>query len=352
MSVSVVIPCLNEEECLEECIKRVKEAFKDEPDLEILVADNGSTDRSREIAEAAGARVVEERRRGYGAAILRGFAEAGADYIVVGDADNTYDFRDGYWLVQKLKEGFEFAIGDRLHGEQEKGAMPWLHRHIGTPILTFILNLFYRTRVKDINCGLRAIRRDVLPRLKLRSPGMEFASEMVIHARKANLKIAEMPIRYYKRGGGEAKLRTLRDGWRHLRFILLFAPFHFFMIPGLIGVGVSAWYLMNDRMGFQVLGSLILLTSFQVMIFGVLAKTFLWTIDSFVVDKWFGAWMDRFLLEHGILSALIIFGIGAYFIGQFDISSLIRGSTFLAAGIQIFFSSFLISMILLKRQDK
>jgi len=352
MSVSIVIPCLNEEDSIVECVRRVKKAFSEEENLEILISDNGSTDRSHELAIQEGARVVEERRRGYGAAVLCGLREAKGDFVVIGDADNTYDFEDSKALVQKLYDGYEFAIGNRLAGQAEKGAMPWAHQHIGTPILGMILNFFYGSKVKDINCGLRAIRRDCVDRLKLRSPGMEFASEMVIHAQKAGLKIAELPIRYYRRRGGDVKLRTFRDGWRHLRFILLFAPFYFFVIPGLIAFAVSLYFFASSRLGLIVLGSLSLLSAFQIVIFGILAKTYLWTVDSFVVDRHFGIWIDRFKLEYGILKAVLFMLVGVIFFGQIDIANLIRGSTFLAAGVQIFFCSFLISIILFKRRDK
>lgn len=351
MSVSVIIPCLNEEASIAECIQRVKKAFAHESDLEVLVADNGSEDRSQEIAQAEGAKVIEERRRGYGAALLRGFAEAKGDFLVMGDADNTYDFEDAVPLVEALKQGADFAIGNRLTGLAEKGAMPTLHQHLGTPALTGVLNLFYGSKVKDINCGLRALRREAVARLRLKSPGMEFASEMVIHAQKAGLKIEERPIRYYVRRGGEAKLRTLRDGWRHLRFILLFAPFYFFVIPSLLGILASFYLLASDAFGVQVLGSLSFLTSFQILLFGVLAKAYLWTVDSFVVDKAFGSWIQKFRLEYGILKSLIIILLGSWFFAQIDLANLIRGSTFLAAGIQVFFSSFLLSIILFKGRN-
>lgn len=352
MSVSVVIPCLNEEDCLAECIQRVKKAFAAEPELEVLISDNGSEDRSVEIAKAQGARVVHETRRGYGSAILKGLSEAKGDYIVMGDADLTYDFEDAVPLVQKLKDGYEFAIGDRLSGEQEKGAMPWAHRHIGTPILTGVLNIFYGSKVKDINCGLRAFRRDVIPKMRLRSPGMEFASEMVIHAQKAGLKIYEQPIRYYTRKGGEAKLRTIRDGWRHLRFILLFAPFFVFILPSLLGFAAATYLLTFDRFGYLVMGSLLMLISFQVAIFGILGKAYLWTSDAFVVDRAFGRYVDRFKLEYGIIKSFLFVVLGAVFIAQIDLANLIRGSTLVAMGVQTFFSSFMISIILFKREEQ
>jgi hypothetical protein len=203
--------------------------------------------------------------------------------------------------------------------------------------------------VKDINCGLRAIRKSRLGDLRLRSLGMEFASEMVIHARKSGLKIAERPIKYRRRGGGEAKLRTIRDGWRHLRFILLFAPFYLYLLPALLGAVGSLWLFQSSRLGFQTAGVLVSLTCFQILLFGLLAKAFLWTTDSFVVDRRLGQWIDRFRLEYGILLAMAFIFTGVLFFVQFDILNLIRGTGFLSLGVQTFFSSFLLSAILHKR---
>ncbi|PIR22604.1 MAG: dolichol-P-glucose synthetase [Deltaproteobacteria bacterium CG11_big_fil_rev_8_21_14_0_20_45_16] len=299
----------------------------------------------------AGATVIEERRRGYGSALLRGMRDAKGDYIVMGDADNTYDFEDAVPLVEKLKQGAEFAIGDRLAGKVEPGAMPWLHHHLGTPVLSWVLSFFYGGKIHDINCGLRAIRKSSLEKLRLRSPGMEFASEMVIHAQKADLKIAEHPIRYYRRGGGVAKLRTFRDGWRHLRFILLFAPFHFFMLPAIAGLIVGGYLFSFERKGYLVTGSLGMLLGYQILLFGIFAKTYLWVTDSFVVDRIFGSWIEMFKLEYGILKSLLIVLIGVIFFAQWDLANLIRGATFLALGVQTFFSSFFISIILFKTRD-
>ncbi|MDB5037499.1 MAG: Dolichol-P-glucose synthetase [Bacteriovoracaceae bacterium] len=352
MSVSVIIPCLNEEGSISECVRLVREAFSSEKDLEVLVADNGSTDSSQDLALKAGARVITERRRGYGSAILSGLREARGDYIVVGDADNTYDFRDGALLVEELKKGAEFAIGDRIHGKVDPGAMPWLHKHLGTPVLTWVLNQFFGSRVHDINCGLRAIKKNCLDKLRLRSPGMEFASEMVIHAQKAGLKFAEVPIRYYRRHHGQAKLRTFRDGWRHLRFILLCAPFPLFFVPAIGGVILSTALFASSRLGFQVLGTLVLIVSFEALIFGVFAKSYLWVLDSFIVDRRFGLWVENFKLEYGILFSLILAFFGILFFRQVDLANLIRGTTLIALSFQSFFSSFLLSTILFKKQNE
>ncbi len=352
MSVTVIIPCLNEEGSIQECVRLVQEAFASEAELDVLVVDNGSSDRSKELALKSGARVIDEVRKGYGAAILAGMREAKSEFIVVGDADNTYDFRDGFLLVNELKRGAEFAIGDRIHGKVDPGAMPWLHMHLGTPVLTWILNQFFGSNVHDINCGLRAIRRSCIERLRLRSPGMEFASEMVIHAQKAGLKFAEIPIRYYRRHHGQAKLRTFRDGWRHLRFILLCAPWPLFFLPALIGTTISAYFQASTRFGWNVFGSLLLIVSFQTLVFGCLAKAFLWLQDSFIVDKRMGTLLQGFKLEYGILVSFILAGVGIYLFNQFDLANLIRGSTLIALAVQTFFSSFLMSTILFKKQNE
>ena len=229
--VSVVIPCLNEAETIERCV-RAAYGVLDEHRLagEVIVVDNGSDDGSAGIAARAGAQVVMEPRRGYGSAYLAGFAAARGDYIVMADADLTYDFGDIPRFVEQLDDGADLVMGDRMDNIQP-GAMPWLHRYVGNPVLTGILNLFFRTGVSDAHCGMRAFRRDVLPRLDLRTTGMEFASEMVIRASKEDLDIRQFPIEYHPRGG-ESKLSSFRDGWRHLRFLLVHSPTHLFVIPG------------------------------------------------------------------------------------------------------------------------
>jgi len=350
MSVSVIIPCLNEAGSIELCINNIRKAFAHEANLEILVADNNSSDGSPEIAIKSGARVVIETKRGYGAAIMRGLREATGDYLVVGDADNTYDFNDGAKLVEELKKGADFAIGNRLK-LADPGSMPPLHRYVGTPVLTSILNKIFGTKVHDINCGLRAIRRSKLPELHLRSSGMEFASEMVIHASKARLRFAELDIRYYKRHAGQAKLRTFRDGWRHLRFILYCAPFMVYFVPALLGVIATAWLMMSPRLGVQVAGILVGLSAFQIFTFGLIAKSILWVSDAFIVDKEFGALMSRFKLEHGLMVSFAMILGGVILVMPFDISSLIRSAFLLTIGVQLFFSSFIISTILSRRSS-
>src|SRR3954469_3016074 len=229
--LSVVIPCLNEAENIQACVSAALEAIvRMGVPGEVVVADNDSEDDSARLAEAAGARVVVERRRGYGSAYLAGFAAARGRYIVMADADLTYDFKEIPRFVDALAQGAEMVVGDRMENIQP-GAMPWLHRYVGNPVLTGLLNLLFRTGISDAHCGMRAVRKEVLPRLDLRTTGMEFASEMVIRASKEKLDIRQFPIEYHPRGG-ESKLSSFRDGWRHLRFLLVHSPTHLFLVPG------------------------------------------------------------------------------------------------------------------------
>ncbi|HYM54210.1 MAG TPA: glycosyltransferase family 2 protein, partial [Solirubrobacteraceae bacterium] len=308
--VSVVIPCLNEAENIERCVTAALQALgaMGVPG-EVVVVDNDSEDDSAGLAEKAGARVVLEPRRGYGSAYLAGFAASTGRYIVMADADLTYDFSDIPRFVAALEEGAEMVIGDRMDNIQP-GAMPWLHRYVGNPILTGLLNLFFRTGVKDAHCGMRALRREVLPRLDLRTTGMEFASEMVIRASKENLRIAEFPIEYHPRGG-ESKLSSFRDGWRHLRFLLVHSPNHLFIVPGavLAGLGTLIVVLVGAGLDFfgrawglhtLIGGALLMIVGTQVLALGLCAHAY-GTYFMGEQDPWFDRMRSRFRLEHGLL---------------------------------------------------
>ncbi|MGH2803650.1 MAG: glycosyltransferase family 2 protein, partial [Thermoleophilaceae bacterium] len=253
VKVSVVIPCLNEAGSIERCVERARHALDGQGWRgEVIVADNGSEDGSADLAKAAGALVVHEPRRGYGSAYLAGFAAATGDYIVMADADLTYDFGDIPRFVEELDGGADLVMGDRMRGIQP-GAMPWLHRYVGNPALTGILNLFFRTGVRDAHCGMRAVRREALPRLDLRTTGMEFASEMVIRAGKAGLAISEVPIHYHPREG-DSKLSSFRDGWRHLRFLLVHSPNWLFIVPGAVLAAFGVIVSLTVLLEIQVLG--------------------------------------------------------------------------------------------------
>jgi glycosyltransferase involved in cell wall biosynthesis len=372
VKVSVVIPCLNEASSIERCVRRARQALEGEDwQAEVIVSDNGSDDGSAELARRAGALVVHEPRRGYGSAYLAGFAAARGEYIVMADADLTYDFADIPRFVEELDAGADLVIGDRMGGIQP-GAMPWLHRYVGNPLLTGILNLFFRTGVRDAHCGMRALRREVLPRLDLRTTGMEFASEMVIRAGKERLAIAEIPIHYHLREG-ESKLSSFRDGWRHLRFLLVHSPTWLFIVPGalmaFVGVLVSITVLLQlEVLGREwdlhtmVAGALFMIVGTQVLALGLCAHAY-GTYFMGERDRWFDRMRARFRLEHGLAlgGALMLAGLGVagVIVGVwaergFGALSEERLAVLAAAlfiiGVQVFFSSFLLSILGLRRR--
>jgi glycosyltransferase involved in cell wall biosynthesis len=367
-----VIPCLNEADSIERCVQRASAALEGERwQGEVIVADNGSEDSSAELARNAGALVVHEPRRGYGSAYLAGFAAAQGEYIVMADADLTYDFADIPRFVSKLDEGADLVMGDRMKGIQP-GAMPWLHRYVGNPVLTGILNLFFHTGVRDAHCGMRAVRREILPRLDLRTTGMEFASEMVIRAGKERLAIEEVPIHYHPREG-ESKLSSWRDGWRHLRFLLVHSPNWLFIAPGAVMFVVGALIAMTVLLQIEIFGrewdlhsmvagALLMIVGTQVVAMGLCAHAY-GTYFMGEKDPWFDRMRARFRLEHGLilggLVALAGVGISGVIVGiwvdrGFGALSEERLAVLAAAlmivGIQIFFSSFLLSIIGLRRR--
>jgi glycosyltransferase involved in cell wall biosynthesis len=370
--VSVVIPCLNEEDNIERCVRAALDAMRSSGiPGEVVVADNASEDRSAELAAAAGARVVHEPRRGYGSAYLAGFAAARGRYIVMGDADLTYDFNEIPRFVEKLDDGAELVMGDRMDNIHP-GAMPWLHRYVGNPVLTGVLNVFFRTGVSDAHCGMRAVRRDVLPRLDLRTTGMEFASEMVIRAAKEQLDIREFPIEYHPRGG-ESKLSSFRDGWRHLRFLLVHSPTHLFMLPGafLLGLGVLVSLISLLQINVfgrewelhtMVAGALLMIVGTQVVALGLCAHAY-GTYFMNEKDPWFDRMRARFRLEHGLMlggaTLLVGFVIAAVIVGTWvnrgfgELSEerlAVLAAALVIVGIQIFFTSFLLSILGLRRR--
>ena len=370
--LSVVIPCLNEAENITEVVTRALNVLeRDGIPGEVLVADNRSEDESAELAAAAGARVVHEPRRGYGSAYMAGFHAARGRYIVMADADLTYDFDDIPRFLEELEAGGELVMGDRMDNIQP-GAMPWMHRYIGNPVLSGILNLFFKTGIRDAHCGMRALRRDVLPRLDLRTPGMEFASEMVIRASKEDLDIRELPIHYHPRGG-ESKLSTFRDGWRHLRFLLVHSPTHLFLIPGAVmaalGALVSLIVLLRiDILGrtwdlhTMVAGSLLIIVGSQVVALGLAAHAYA-TYFMGAKDPWFDKVRSKLRLEHGLLigGAIILAGVATAatvvaiwidrgFGALSDERAMVAAATLIIVGIQVFFSSFLLSILGLRRR--
>jgi glycosyltransferase involved in cell wall biosynthesis len=370
--VSVVIPCLNEAQNIEQCVTTALEAMAAAGIAgEVVVADNGSVDGSAALAELSGARVVHEPHRGYGNAYLAGFAAARGTHILMADADLTYDFNEIPRFLAELEDGADMIIGDRMRNIQP-GAMPWHHRYIGNPLLSRLLNLLFHTGVNDAHCGMRAFRREHLERLDLRTSGMEFASEMVVRAAKAGLDIRQLPIEYRPRGG-ESKLSSLRDGWRHLRFLVLHSPNHLFIIPGALmvafGGAISAAVLahlsvLGRRWEVHTLigGSLLVIVGAQVVTLGLCARAYgIYFMGEH--DPRFERLRRRLRLEHGLALGSAVATVGLTIIvaivlewarrgfGSLSEERLaILGATLLVLGIQVVFASFLLSILGLRRR--
>jgi glycosyltransferase involved in cell wall biosynthesis len=288
VEVSIVMPCLNEAETLAKCIRHAQSAIaKGGFAAEIIVADNGSTDGSQQIARDLGARVVDVPRKGYGSALIGGIDAAKGQFVVMGDADDSYDFEAIGPLIDKLRQGYDLVVGNRFMGGIEPGAMPWSHRWVGNPVLTFISRVFFHAPVGDTHCGLRAFKKDAYEKMRLRATGMEFASEMVIKASLKGMRITEVAVVLRPDGRSRAPhLRTWRDGWRHLRFMLLFSPRWLFLYPGLalfaVGVLLSALLLPGPlhvagvRLDIHTLlvAGFLSLIGYQLVLFAVFTKIF------------------------------------------------------------------------------
>jgi len=282
------MPCLNEVETLATCIRKARQAIEqDGLSAEIIVADNGSTDGSQAVARELGVRVVDVVRKGYGSALIGGIDAARGRFVIMGDADDSYDFTAIKPLVDRLREGYDLVVGNRFAGGIKPGAMVWSHRWIGNPVLTFISRVFFQTPVGDMHCGLRGFRKDAYERLRLQATGMEFASEMVIKASLQRMRITEVPVTLSPDGRSRPPhLRTWRDGWRHLRFMLLFSPRWLFLYPGLVllvvGVGLSLALLPGPlRVGgarldihTMLVAGFLALLGYQLVLFAVFTKFF------------------------------------------------------------------------------
>ncbi len=236
VELTILMPCLNEEETIGVCIKKAMSFLSNNKiDGEILISDNGSSDDSVKIAESLGARVINAPVRGYGGALIAGCANALGKYVIMGDADDSYDFEKLMPFLEKLRDGYDLVMGNRFWGGIEKGAMPWSHRFIGNPVLSFIGRLFFKSNIRDFHCGLRGYNRDRILDLQLRTTGMEYASEMVVMSELAGYKIIEVPTTLKKDGRSRPPhLRSFHDGWRHLKFLLMYSPRWLFLYPGII----------------------------------------------------------------------------------------------------------------------
>jgi glycosyltransferase involved in cell wall biosynthesis len=370
---SVVIPCLNEAENIVQCVTSALRVL-DEHGIhgEVIVADNGSDDGSPVLAASAGATVVHEARRGYGRAYLAGFEAARGDYIVMIDADLTYDFEEIPRFLAELGKGADLVMGNRMDNIQP-GAMPWMNRYVGNPVLSGLLKMLYRTQVRDAHCGMRALRRDALDRLDLRTDGMEFASEMVIRASKANLHVTEFPIALHRRGG-VSKLNPFSDGWRHLRLMLLYNPNFLFLLPGLsiviAGAAINAasfarvsFFGRSLELHAFIGGSLLLAVGTQLIGFGLCGRVY--AVNHLGdTDPWLARQIARFRLEHGLVLGSVVALAGVVLGGVVVIEWLASGlgrlaqerATILAAtlvtvGVQVVFTSFLLSILSLRRRD-
>ena len=374
--ISVVIPCLNEAAGVGRCVEKAHRALRQmRVPGEVIVVDNGSTDASAEIAARGGARVIHERRRGYGAAYLRGFLDASGKYLVMGDADDSYDFLDIPRFIAPLEnDGFDIVIGTRLKGNILPGAMSWTHRWIGNPILSGMLRLFFHTRISDSHCGMRSFTRAAYQKMHLRTQGMEFASEIIVNALRENLKIHEVPITYHPREG-ISKLSGLRDAWRHIRFMLVYSPSYLFQLPGLVlallGVCAVAFLargpreLLGHQWDYHVLlfGAVSLIVGYNLILFDIIAKTFSMGAGFARPRQWLQRLTHFFSLERGLLLGALLF-LGGLTVEAKIIVDWIRGGygplmavrgivigmIGMVLGAQTAFASFLVSLLLIKRR--
>jgi glycosyltransferase involved in cell wall biosynthesis len=379
--LTVVMPCLNEARTIGICIQKAQASFE-RLDIagEVVVADNGSTDGSQEIAEELGARVVPVTRRGYGSALTGGIAAARGRWVIMGDADDSYDFADLEPFVRRLREGYDLVAGNRFKGGIHPGAMPWLHRTLGNPVLSFVGRRLYGTACGDIYCGLRGFDREKVAALDIRSPGMEFAIEMIVKATMAGLRVTEVPTTLSQDAEGrEPHLNTWRDGWRSIRLLLLYSPKWLFLYPGLffllVGIAGMAWLLPGDHsigtVGFDVS---------TLLYFGLAVVVGLQAIYFFLTARWFGITegllpddprIRRLLERRGTLEVGLIVGVllvaGGLGLSFYALATwnqagfgrltyphtlriVIPGAILIACGMQTALSALFLSVLRLRRQ--
>ncbi len=381
IELTILMPCLNEEETLKTCIDKAKKFLKkNKVNGEILIADNGSTDNSINIANKLGARVVNVKEKGYGSALIAGTKNAYGKYIIMGDSDDSYDFLNLEEFLKKLREGYDLVMGNRFAGGIEKGAMPFSHRYIGTPVLSFIGRLFFRSKIKDFNCGLRGYNRKKILDLNLTCTGMEYASEMIVKAELNKLRIAEVPTTLKKDGRSrKPHLKTFSDGWRHLNFLLVYAPKWLFLIPGtillILGL-IGMLLLINGRLSItnnfnlgihsMLYFSSFIVIGFQLCIFYLFAKIYAYKVNIInELNKFTMRIMNTSTIKFVFLGIiLIILGIVLSIISlvtwknlefgnlnsEVFMPQVILANCSLILGIQIFFSSFFISVMNIKHK--
>lgn len=376
--LTILMPCLNEAETLETCIKKAQTFLAtNNVNGEILIADNGSTDGSREIAEKAGARVVPIKQRGYGAALIGGCEAALGKYVIMGDADDSYDFLNLMPFLEKLREGYELVMGNRFKGGIAKGAMPPLHQYIGNPVLSFIGRLFYKSDIGDFHCGLRGYNTESIRKLGLQTVGMEYASEMVVKATLYKLKIAEVPTTLSPDGRSRAPhLRSFHDGWRHLKFLLMHSPSWLFLYPGIIftaiGVVLMGFLVASTinigSVGFDIntllYASAMIMIGVNLILFNVFTRTYA-EVSGFIPVK---EKKNRFLtVDRGIFIGFLLFFTGFLLTivalvgwnksgyGELNPQQMMRltipAVTAMVVGIQALFGSFFIGILKIKRKS-
>ena len=379
VELSVVLPCLDEAETLAICIDKIR-SFLAESGIqgEIIVADNGSKDGSQRIASDLGARVVDVQRKGYGSALRGGIEAAQGTYVIMGDADDSYDFTRLHDFVRELRAGNDLVMGNRFKGGIRPGAMPWLHRWIGNPILSAIGRIFFRSPMGDFHCGLRGFRKDAYERMNLRSTGMEFASEMVIKSTLLGFAMAEVPIALHPDGRTrKPHLRTWSDGWRHLRFMLLFSPRWLFLIPGVLmfvlGLLISAALINSSvviggvEFDIQTLyaATLLCLLGYQLIIFAIFTKAFAISAGFHPAPRYY-EWIFKYVrLETGVIAGALVamIGFGTLWMavegwrevgfGGLDpretMRQVVPGGVLMMLGVQTIYSSFFLSILGLER---
>lgn len=373
--LSVVMPCLDEERTVGICVRKAMSTMREWGIAgEVLVVDNGSTDRSVEIAETEGARVVQHPVRGYGNALRRGFAEAKGRYIIMADCDDSYDLTDLERYVVRLREGADLVMGNRLRGEIKPGAMKWLHRRIGNPFLSWFLNVLFRTGVGDSHCGMRGFTREAVGRMNLQMPGMELASEMVIKSALAKMRVEEIPITLSPDGRGRPPhLRSFRDGWRHLRFMLMCSPTALFLIPGAvlaiaglaaIPVLLLAGYGMFTNVfgpNFMYTSATIAIVGVNLMVFGLLAKMYAHQVDPVFRDPAIGRFERVFTVNQGLVIAgtLMFLGLAGVLPTLWtwlqtrtvpEPGAWILSVALVAIGLELVFATFLIGILQLRSE--
>lgn len=379
--LTILMPCLNEAETVATCVeKAVRFLAQNGVSGEVIIADNGSTDGSQELASAAGARIVAISELGYGAALRGGITAARSDYIIMGDADDSYDFSSLDGILANLRAGDDLVMGNRFAGGIGPGAMPFLHRYLGNPVLSFIGRLFYRNDIGDFHCGLRGFRADSIRALGLNSNGMEFASEMVVKSAMHGLRISDVPATLKKDGRSRPPhLRTWRDGWRHLKFLLLHSPRWLFLIPGIALLTVGMMAMLTIASGLILVGHIGLdihtmayagtatLLGFQMVLFAVMTKVIGIRNGWLPNDSLFARWLARLTLERCLCAAVALFatglGISLYAMTTWasaDFGALdprvtmrwvIPSTTLLALGGELFLAGFLLDALRLPNRN-